>query len=93
MNTYVTTMQNSRILYLVSLTTFVLFCLSCREPLGEQQGTTPPDNAVPSSKKEDIKKTEPEKIVPQRDKNIPTKSKNGQKPKARDTLAPKIALS
>ena len=86
-------MQNSRILYLVSLTTFVLFCLSCREPLGEQQGTTPPDNAVPSSKKEDIKKTEPEKIVPQRDKNIPTKSKNGQKPKARDTLAPKIALS
>ncbi|MEQ8216638.1 MAG: hypothetical protein RH981_00290 [Arenibacter sp.] len=86
-------MQNSRILYLVSLTTFVLFCLSCREPLGEQQGTTPPENAVPSPKKEDIKKTEPEKVVPQRDKNIPTKSKNGQKPKARDTLAPKIALS
>lgn len=93
MNTYVTTMQNSRITHLVALTTFVLFCLSCREPLGEQQGTTPPENAVPSSKKDDIKKKEPEKVAPQRDKNIPTKSKNGQKPRARDTLAPKIALS
>ncbi len=83
-------MQNSRILYLVALTTFILFCFSCREPLGEQQGTTPPEKAVPSPKKEDTKK--PEKVIPQKD-NIPNKSKNGQKPKARDTLTPKIALT
>ena len=92
MNTYVTTMQNSRILYLVALTTFILFCFSCREPLGEQQGTTPPEKAVPSPNKEDIKKTEPEKVIPKKG-NIPNKSKNGQKPKARDTLTPKIALT
>ncbi|MCK0190628.1 hypothetical protein [Arenibacter sp. F20364] len=86
-------MQNSRIIHLVALTTFVLCCLACRGPLGEQQGTTPPENAVPSSKKDDVKKPQPEKVVPQLDKSIPTKSKNGQKPTARDTLAPKIALS
>jgi len=77
-------MQNSRIIHLVTLATFVLFCLSCREPLGEQQGTTPPENGAPSPKKEDIKKPEPLKVAP--------KTKNGQKPKTRDTLSPKIAL-
>lgn len=35
---------------------------------------------------------EPDKVIPQKD-NTPNKSKNGQKPKARDTLTPKIALT
>ncbi|CAN0467715.1 unnamed protein product, partial [Scytosiphon promiscuus] len=84
---------NSRPSHLVALATVVLFCFSFGETLGEHEGSTPPENAVPSSKKDDVKKKEPEKVLPQRDKNIPTKSKNGQKPRARDTLAPKIALS
>ncbi|MBC8770293.1 hypothetical protein H4O18_20005 [Arenibacter sp. BSSL-BM3] len=78
-------MQYSRILTLVAVTYLVLSCLSCREPMGEQQGTTPPENEATSPKKEVIKKPQPEKVAP--------KSKNGQKSKTRDTLSPKIALS
>jgi len=59
--------------------------------MGEQQGTTPPENVVPSSTKKDVKKKAPEKVIPQRDIK-PTKSKNGQKSKTKDTLRPKIAL-
>ncbi|MEZ4968636.1 MAG: hypothetical protein R2814_03020 [Flavobacteriaceae bacterium] len=80
-------------LYLVSLTTFLLFCLSCRERMGEQQGTTPSKSAVPNRQKENMERAEPEKAVPQRNNNIPTKSKNGQKSRSRDTLTPKMALS
>jgi hypothetical protein len=79
-------MQNSRIIYLVSVTFLLLFCLSCREAIGEQQGTTPSKDEVPSQENKDLRKSEPDKVVP-------PKSKNGQKPKSRDTLTPKIALS
>lgn len=85
-------MQNSRILYLVALTTFILFCISCKESLGEQKDAIPPEKSVPLPKKEEIKKTEQKKVIPQKD-NIRSKSKNGQKSKARDTLTPKIALT
>jgi hypothetical protein len=79
-------MQNSRIIYLVSVTFLLLFCLSCREAIGEQQGTTPSKDEVPSQENKDLRKSEPDKVVP-------PKSKNGQKLKSRDTLTPKIALS
>ncbi|MCM4152841.1 hypothetical protein DHD05_14690 [Arenibacter sp. N53] len=78
-------MQYSRILTLVAVSYLVLSCFSCREPMGEQQGTTPPEKEAPSPKKEDIQKPQPEKEAP--------KTKNGQKSKTRDTLNPKIALS
>ena len=80
-------------LHLVSLTTFLIFCLSCREALGKQQGTTPSEGTVPNRQKEDMEKAEPEKIVPSKNNSIPNKSKNGQKSRSRDTLTPKIALA
>lgn len=80
-------------LHLVSLTTFLLFCLSCREPMGEQQGTTPSEGTAPNRQKEDMEKTEPEKIVPSKNNSTPSKSKNGQKSRSRDTLTPKMAVA
>jgi len=86
-------MLYSRISTLFIVSCLVLSCFSCREPLGEQQGTTPSENGDPSPKKEDTKKAVPEKEFRKWDKSIPPKTKNGQKPKTRDTLSPKIALS
>ncbi|MDL5514063.1 hypothetical protein QSE00_19775 [Arenibacter sp. M-2] len=78
-------MQYFRTLTLVTVTYFALSCLSCREPVREQQGTTPTEKGASSPKKEVIKKPDPIKLKP--------KTKNGQKSKTRDTLRPKIALS
>jgi hypothetical protein len=61
--------------------------------MGEQQGTTPSEGTAPNRQKEDMEKTEPEKIVPSKNNSTPSKSKNGQKSRSRDTLTPKMAVA
>lgn len=82
-------MRFSQILYLSLL---CILTFTCRETMGEQQGTTPKNSTVPPSEGDSLQKDLPKIEVPKPGKKAPNEPIQKKSSKEWDTLRPGIAM-